>query len=487
MKKFFKAQQKFGAWILTKFLGKGGNGEVWEARHNDGRIGAIKILGKVKETAYNRFRDETMVIESNTDIPGIVPLFEKHLPEQFTETNYPFYVMPVAETANSKLTGAGIEKKIDAMISIAETLELLHARGIAHRDIKPGNMLHLNGTYILSDFGLVDYPDKKDVTQKGEVVGPKWSMDPEMLRNPDTADVKASDVYSLAKTTWQFLTENWKGFDGQYSVGSVVELKNFYPGTYTAPIDDLLIAATQHEQNKRPNISEFKAALLRWKRLNEDFHEQKVEQWIKFQSKLFPASIPTSVVWKDPVEIVKILNLITSESNMSYMFLPGTGGLELKYAAVSEDKDFIELEFGTGHTYLMKPENLTFESFAEDPIWTYFRLEIEPTAPTGVYTGDTHEQHKKRFYEPLTQTAPGEFHDYSLYDHYEYSEEEEMPENIRTVNRFFGGAIVMFGKRSYYNLDYSTTDGRHNIMNATEFREYIQQQVNNSRIPNENL
>ena len=137
MAKSFRLHQIFGKWKLIKFLGKGGNGEVWKASHTDGDIGAIKILGKVKERAYNRFRDETLVIESNTDIPGIVRLFDKYLPKQLTATDYPFYVMPMAETAVSKLTGAGIEEKIDAMIGIAETLEALHIRGIAHRDIKP--------------------------------------------------------------------------------------------------------------------------------------------------------------------------------------------------------------------------------------------------------------------------------------------------------------------------------------------------------------
>lgn len=480
MAKSFKHHQNFGAWKLTKFLGKGGNGEVWKAIHTNGRIGAVKILGKVKENAYNRFRDETIILELNTDILGIIRLLDKYLPEQFTKTEYPFYVMPVAETAISKLRGARIKDKIDAMISIAETLEALHTREIAHRDIKPGNMLYLDGRYILSDFGLVDYPDKKDVTRKGEVVGPKWSMDPEMLRNPDTADVKAADVYSLAKTTWQFLTENWKGFDGQYSAGSVIELKRFYPEKYIAPLDDLLIASTQHEQDKRPSIKAFKESLIQWKQLNDDFHEQKVHQWFEFQSKLFPASVPTRVVWEEPAEIVKILNLVASESNMSHMFLPGGGGLDLMYAKLSDEEGFIEMEFGTGNAYLFKPESLSFEGFTQDPIWTYFRLEIQKIDTIEVYDEESHKQHLKRFYEPLTQTGPGEFHDYSFYQEYDDSE-EEMPNKMRKVNRFFGGSIVMFGKRSHYNLTPSTYDGRHNDMDRVEFRKYIQKNADHLR------
>jgi len=38
-------------------------------------------------------------------------------------------------------------------------------------------------------------------------------MDPEMRRNPDKADGKCADVYSLAKTLWILLTKETKGFE----------------------------------------------------------------------------------------------------------------------------------------------------------------------------------------------------------------------------------------------------------------------------------
>ena len=44
--------------------------------------------------------------------------------------------------------------------------------------------------YYLADFGLVDYPDKEDVTTKFESVGSKWTMAPEMRRSPQVADGK---------------------------------------------------------------------------------------------------------------------------------------------------------------------------------------------------------------------------------------------------------------------------------------------------------
>ena len=51
----------YGNWKLVKRLGKGGNGEVWFSKFNK-KTCAVKILSKVSEKAYSRFRDEIQVI-----------------------------------------------------------------------------------------------------------------------------------------------------------------------------------------------------------------------------------------------------------------------------------------------------------------------------------------------------------------------------------------------------------------------------------------
>ena len=78
--KKIKKNQKFNNWQLTKLLGCGGNGEVWEATNDKKEIVAIKFKKKIKEKDYSRFLDEILILENHSEIKGIMPLSDKILP-----------------------------------------------------------------------------------------------------------------------------------------------------------------------------------------------------------------------------------------------------------------------------------------------------------------------------------------------------------------------------------------------------------------------
>jgi serine/threonine-protein kinase len=78
----------------------------------------------------------------------------------------------------------------------------LHERQIAHRDIKPGNLVMFDNLCHVVDFGLVHYPEKTALTGYKEHIGPLWTMAPEVRRNGRNADPFPADVFSLAKTLW---------------------------------------------------------------------------------------------------------------------------------------------------------------------------------------------------------------------------------------------------------------------------------------------
>lgn len=73
-----------------------------------------------------------------------------------------------------------------------------------------------NDQFFLADFGLVDDPDKADITSTGEQIGAKRTIAPEMKWSSQRADGKPADVYSLAKTLWILLTGRRDSFEGQY-------------------------------------------------------------------------------------------------------------------------------------------------------------------------------------------------------------------------------------------------------------------------------
>lgn len=171
----FKKGQKFGDWNLVSYLGKGGNGEVWACINSEKEKNAIKLLKKIKSKAYSRFIDETTAIEQNSDIKGIIPIIEKHLPQK-PRGETPFFIMPLAEPSEKNLNGKPLENKVDAILQVAETLSFLHKRKIYHRDIKPANILFYDLRFVLADFGLVDYPNKNEVSQINEEIGPSGQL-----------------------------------------------------------------------------------------------------------------------------------------------------------------------------------------------------------------------------------------------------------------------------------------------------------------------
>jgi WD40 repeat protein len=93
----------------------------------------------------------------------------------------------------------------------AEALAAVHAAGLVHRDIKPGNMMIASdGALRLMDFGIARSADENRtlVTAAGDALGTPAYMSPEQTRARD-ADAEvgpASDIYSLCATFYELFT-----------------------------------------------------------------------------------------------------------------------------------------------------------------------------------------------------------------------------------------------------------------------------------------
>lgn len=357
------------------------------------------------------------------------------------------------------------------MIQVAETVKKLHQRNIYHRDIKPANILVYGAKLVLADFGLVDYPNKKEVSRADEEIGPKWTMAPEMRRESSTAKLGPADIYSLAKTLWILLTGKPKGFDGQYSSDSIMALKKFCRIDSITLLDDLLSDCTNNDPDRRPNIDQLINRLRHWQKFEKHYYLSKLQQWQDVQKKLFPSYVPSRVMWNDVNEIIHILKLICSYKDINYVFFPISGGLDLKDIRTSHEKDCIELDCGQIH--IVKPHILTFESFGFHHEWNYFRLECSELRVSKVNeTSDEYIQEVGS--EELTELSPGNYYPYAIYANPEfYAMDYNITSSMRRIRRWLRGSFVIFCKSSAYNLTPGTADGRHNEMNALDFRFYI--------------
>jgi serine/threonine protein kinase len=494
-----KKGQIYGKWKLKSLLGQGGNGFVWSAEHNGQEV-AIKILAKLdgkSSKVYERFKREVKVIQENTDIEGIIHILDSFLPNDPIK-EYPWYVMPKAIPIETFLEKASTEQKILWIIAIGKTLIELHERGISHRDIKPANILvKADGKPCLADFGLVDQEDGLDLTSKGEQLGAKWTIAPEMKRSSYKADGKPADVYSLAKTLWILLSGIKEGFDGQYDPDSnngikQVFLKSPYgvkdEPVYKKPLDDLLAESTDNDPYKRPKIRAFVERLNHWLKICKEYQRYNPLEWRDIQKKLFPAVVPQRAIWVRKEDIISVLNILASTNSLGHMFLPQGGGRGFGNASIGHEEDTIELarERGGASALIIKPKRLIFESFGLDWEWNYFRLETNYLDPIGVESGNCKPGYH---YEELVEIHPREYIDRMYWDYGEY-DGQYLPDEARLVFRYVKGDFVIFQKTSIYNRIRSTYDGRHNKMDTELFRKYIAKLCEESKrlraIPTEN-
>jgi len=152
--------RNIGPWSIHERLGKVGNAKVWRATDSGGREVALKVIDAIHEQReqYKRFVREIGFLRSLEDTTGVLPLIDAHLPDTPTDEDRPWLAMPIATPIADALRDQPLETVVEAMATIAETLTRLHANGVGHRDIKPGNLYRLDGDWLVGDFGLVAVP-----------------------------------------------------------------------------------------------------------------------------------------------------------------------------------------------------------------------------------------------------------------------------------------------------------------------------------------
>ncbi|MEM6569927.1 MAG: protein kinase, partial [Planctomycetota bacterium] len=89
-------------------------------------------------------------------------------------------------------------------LAVADALAYAHARGVLHRDIKPGNVLiDRRGGVWVTDFGLAKLEESEDITREGDIVGTLRYMAPEHFEGHAES---RSDVYALGLVLYEMLT-----------------------------------------------------------------------------------------------------------------------------------------------------------------------------------------------------------------------------------------------------------------------------------------
>jgi len=81
---------------------------------------------------------------------------------------------------------------------LAEALVAVHAAGVVHRDVKPGNVMLFQGTPVVIDFGIAQGPDATRLTMTGMFMGTPGYLAPEVIEGRPSTE--ASDVHAWGAT-----------------------------------------------------------------------------------------------------------------------------------------------------------------------------------------------------------------------------------------------------------------------------------------------
>jgi serine/threonine-protein kinase len=461
---------KIGTWRLEERISGGGNGVVWRVSKNGQPDRALKILRKLSPTTRDRLQAEIGALKMAAGVDGIVPLLDHDIPHN-VDKGPQWFVMPMAAPPATAFKSREAVEIVRPFVALAQTLAQLHTLNIHHRDIKPANLLALDGRLCFSDFGLVKYPTRKDITPEKGDVGPKFTMAPEMRRQAARAAGGPADVYSLAKTLWIMLTEQAYGFDGQYSSAGVLAVSRYHKDILSAPLDDLLVECTDNDPLRRPTAEALASRLADWISLQEDFHQRNLKEWAVVQNQLFPLGSPSHATWTDINDICAVLRLVSRTPSLNHLFYPDGGGNTIESVTLAGEPGLIVIKALT--VAILKPRKLTFESFGLASAWNYFRLEADVIASLPVPGGYVDA---KKSRQTLCELSPGQYVSVRAWDNDEH-EGTPLPAGARLVNRYLGGAFVIFSTRSHYNLDPATYDGRHNKVSEADFRQYIASHV----------
>ena len=262
------SEKRIGPWSVGRELGSGGNATVWAARDESGREVALKVLHSLNAARepYRRFAREIGFLRALPDSDGILELIDAHLPERPRSDDPPWLAMPIATPITTALRDAPLERVVDATSIVSRTIARLHEQhGIAHRDIKPGNLYEREGRWLVGDFGLVATPNVEELTRSGKPLGPAHFTPYEMLTDPIEADPKAADVYSLAKTLWVLATGQTfppEGHQPAATRGFTIADFRYHPRA--ALLDQLIDRATTIHPEERPTMTEVAGELAAW-------------------------------------------------------------------------------------------------------------------------------------------------------------------------------------------------------------------------------
>src|SRR5437762_2869767 len=195
-------------YTVITAVGRGGNASIFGAYDQSGQKVAIKVLHPelTVSVAADRFLREIRYV-AQLDHPHLARLLDTGETDYLLWLVMPYVPGDTLRQALSRERRLPIDRAAHIACEVLDALDHAHAHGIAHRDIKPDNIVLSPEGAVLVDLGIAraiasSGPDR--VTRSGFVVGTEEYMSPEQAGGDPDVDGR-TDLYSLGVVLFEAL------------------------------------------------------------------------------------------------------------------------------------------------------------------------------------------------------------------------------------------------------------------------------------------
>ncbi len=238
-------------YALIRRIGRGAYGDVWLARSQaTGALRAAKIVWRHTFEDTKPFQREFAGIQRferiSREHPSQLALF--HIGRNDAE-DYFYYVMELADNweteadytprtlrADFQKGRLPVEQVIETGLALTEALSHLHSHGLVHRDVKPSNVIFVNGRPKLADIGLVT-----DASDQCSIVGTEGYLPPEGPGTPQ------ADIFALGKVLYEAVT----GMDRREFPKLPEDLRNWPDARQVFELNEIILKACAPDSTRR--------------------------------------------------------------------------------------------------------------------------------------------------------------------------------------------------------------------------------------------
>jgi serine/threonine protein kinase len=173
-----------------------------------GALVVLKVLRKVPDQdeahgTFDRFLQEYEVV-AKVEHPNVVRIYDLGVADDHAYIAMEYF--PAGDLRQRMRLPISPAQALDYLRQMAAALRAIHAVGVLHRDLKPGNvMLRNDGSLALIDFGLAKQLKlDMEITATGEIFGTPYYMSPEQGHGAPVDE--RSDLYSVGVIFYEMLT-----------------------------------------------------------------------------------------------------------------------------------------------------------------------------------------------------------------------------------------------------------------------------------------